>query len=300
MKKLASVLDNSINYITKYGKSEIECRYVRRNNNYISVYLSSHNGCKMGCKFCWLTQNNQTDFKHVTIDEYNNQLCRVLSPHSQNSENKNTRINLNFMARGEPLSNKYLVNDYKKLYNKLNDTIINMNFSELKMNVSTIMPHTINNMNLIDIFRNDPVALYYSIYTHNDAKKQKIMPNAMNTLSALDKIKEFSENKDANPANQVVFHGAFIENFNDNLEEIKDMANIIKSYGFKKSKFNIVRYNPHKNNDLLNNEVNTEKLDQIFEILNNSVTNKVKYNKSRIINRVGYDVYASCGMFVDK
>ena len=78
------------------------------------------------------------------------------------------------------------------------------------------------------------------------------------------------------------------------------MANIIKSYGFKKSKFNIVRYNPHKNNDLLNNEVNTEKLDQIFEILNNSVTNKVKYNKSRIINRVGYDVYASCGMFVDK
>ena len=43
MRTLVSKLDKSVNYITKYGKSELECRYVRRSENYISVYLSSHN-----------------------------------------------------------------------------------------------------------------------------------------------------------------------------------------------------------------------------------------------------------------
>ena len=109
------------------------------------------------------------------------------------------------------------------------------------------------------------------------------MPNTIETMKALEKIKEFTQHKDANPLNQIIFHGAFIENFNDDLDEIEEMSKIIKSFDFKKSKFNIVRYNQHKNNDanILGNEVDDKKLDQIFEILNRSMTNNVKYNKSK-------------------
>ena len=76
-KKLVSK-DGSINFIIPYYKSAIECRYVRRSPDYISTYVSSHNGCLMGCKFCWLTATGQTNFKHSDLDTYNIQLKTIL------------------------------------------------------------------------------------------------------------------------------------------------------------------------------------------------------------------------------
>jgi adenine C2-methylase RlmN of 23S rRNA A2503 and tRNA A37 len=75
--------DGSINLIFNYARSFIEARYVQRAPDYISAYVSSHNGCKMGCTFCWLTAQKQTEFnfrKHSRPRKswYNNQNCRLV------------------------------------------------------------------------------------------------------------------------------------------------------------------------------------------------------------------------------
>ena len=58
------------------------------------------------------------------------------------------------------------------------------------MNISTIMPYTIKDRSLCDIFGNTPVNLYYSLYSINEKFKQKWMPNAIPSLTALDKLQE--------------------------------------------------------------------------------------------------------------
>ena len=125
--RILKSVDGSINYIIPYQSSFIECRYVRRQQSYVSTYLSSHNGCKMGCKFCWLTQQKQTHFDHVTIDLYDEQLKTILSniPESdkQSYPVNKTRINMNFMARGEALANKYVIKSFPKLHDKLMESV---------------------------------------------------------------------------------------------------------------------------------------------------------------------------------
>ena len=66
---------------------------------------------------------------------------------------------------------------------------------------------------------------------------------------------------------------------------------------FKRTKFNLVRFNPP--NNMSYKETEHDKLEYLFEIINEVMTNNTKTKQSRIINRVGYDVYASCGMFIN-
>lgn len=305
IKNIIKAKDGSINYIINHAKAKniIECRYVRREPSYISTYVSSHNGCKMGCTFCWLTQSGQTDFSHVTIPEYVNQLDTILKGvpdnHKQLADTKNVRVNVNFMARGEAMANKYVVNNYADLYDSLYNTVQNNGYNKMKMNVSSIYPATIKGKKLEDIFANRPVNFYYSIYSCNHKFRKEIIPNAMPVKDALDGLKSLQEN---HHDNTVVFHCAYIKSGNDNIKEVNELADLIKSYKFTKTKFNLVRLNPYIKNGLpIMEETPPEKLKDIFEIMNNAVTNKVETytHTSRIINRVGSDAFVSCGMFAN-
>jgi adenine C2-methylase RlmN of 23S rRNA A2503 and tRNA A37 len=290
--------DGSINYIMNKSENEIvECRYVRRKESYISSYLSSHTGCIMGCKFCWLTQSGQKSFKHLTIDDYVYQLDTVLSDVPDLIEKrKDIRININFMARGEVMANKHAIGNYKLLYDKLDDTVKKYGYGAIKMNLSTIFPYTLRNTNLSNIFDGRPVNLYYSIYSINDKFRKLYLPNALPVEYALNELKKFQENHNNN--NTIVFHCAFIKGENDDIDDISKMADLIRSYNFTNTKFNLVRLNPFIKDDkpiMLESELS--KLKYIFDIMNSCVTNKIHTQQSRIVNRVGPDVFASCGMF---
>jgi 23S rRNA (adenine2503-C2)-methyltransferase len=297
--RIIKSIDGSVNYLIPYYKSMIECRYVRRASNYISVYVSSHNGCKMDCKFCWLTEQKQTNFKHVKNDIFEFQVEKVLEnvPIKDNIiGNENIRCNINFMARGEPLANKNIVNDYSNVYEKINNVVKNYNYKETKMNISTIMPNTIKNHSLCNIFNNTPVNLYYSLYSVDDKFKNKWMSNAMNYNLALDKLKEYQNFTDN--YSPLTIHGTFIKGENDNDDDIKRMFDEIEKRNLKKIKFNIVKFNPHKNSSYT--ESDPETLHNIYKKMQTITNyNNPNYNTTRQIERVGYDAFASCGMFVN-
>ena len=109
----------------------------------------------------------------------------------------------------------------------------------------------------------------------------------------MDKLKEYEKYTDN--IKPFTFHFALIKGENDHLDDVKKMADIIDSYDFKQTKLNIVGFNPHPS---LNYE-ESDKVNDIFEIMKNVVNDvNIQTNKSRIVDRVGKDVYASCGMFV--
>jgi adenine C2-methylase RlmN of 23S rRNA A2503 and tRNA A37 len=293
------------NWIIDYGKSFLEARYVRRAPNSISTYVSSHNGCTMGCKFCWLTQQKQTSFKHSKVDAYKLQLDKILSgiPEQDNADinKKDIRININFMARGEPLANTSVINNYSNLYSTLDNTVKEHGYGSTKINISTIMPHTVRNRKLIDVFSDMPVNLYYSFYSTSDQFRNKWMPNAIPYQESLDKLAEFQQKRslidspDKLPT--ITFHWAFIKGENDSHENVIAIADEIKKRNFIKTKFNLVRFNPHP--DLKHEEADETKLNELFEVMNNAVTNTSTTNNSRFIPRACNKVYASCGQFIN-
>lgn len=284
---LKSSLDKSVNWIIPKGTGHLEARYVRRDSDHISAYVSSHNGCKMGCRMCYLTQQKQTAFNHTTLNEFSEQFNKILDYYDANSEVRASRVNVNFMARGEPLANANIINKFNNLYDIFDKRSVGSSL-QLRMNISTIMPHTIKHLELNDILHGK-ADIYYSMYSVNDNFRSKWLPNALPYEEALIKLKNY-QIKSNRP---ITFHWTFIKGENDNKEDVIRLTNILKNFDFF-GKFNLVRYNPPVN-ILEREEPTDEELNNLLSILKNSIRDNAK---SKIVSRVGKDVYASCGMFI--
>lgn len=86
-------------------------------------------------------------------------------------------------------------------------------------------------------------------------------------------------------------HFAFIENENDSIEDVTAMCKAINDRDLKVN-FNIVRYNPHS--DKHGKEPDETIINRNVDIM----VDMLKPERYRIVPRVGFDVKASCGMFI--
>jgi len=290
LKTLKSTYGPCTNFLSKYGNGIIEARYVRKNPSYVACYVSSHNGCKMGCLFCHLTQNNDITMNHVDIPTYGKQIRTVLNHYKKQVDVYNsvkaTRCNINFMSKGDALANKYVVNEYDKLYNEMYKICQEFEL-ETKPNISTIMPYTVKNHSLLNIFHDKPAYLYYSLYSLNSNFRKKWLPNAIPYQDALDKLKEYQL-----IYNRVItFHWSIIKGQNDDIKEVNQLAKELRDRNFN-GKLNIVRFNPHPN--VSDEEASPEKVKEIFDIL----ADVFKNPKSYIVPRLDVKTKTPCGMFV--
>lgn len=299
VKVLHSKIDRSVNWITPYGKGTVETRYVRKKPDYFIAYVSSHSGCRMACKFCYLTQQKQTTFDYVTPESYQGQFKTVLQHYvnevSTDNDSIAERVNVNFMARGEALANKWIVNNYSDVYHLLNNEALECGL-RMKMNISTIMPNTIRDRRLSDIFMGLPAHVYYSMYSLDPVFRREWMPNAMPTELALDKLKQYEDNAAPDVNTPVTFHWAFIRGHNDSIEGVKNIAKMLRERKFR-AKFNLVRFNAHPNLEMQGIvEPEEPKLIELFNIISDALG----HDRSYMVPRVGKDVAASCGMFIEQ
>lgn len=290
MQRLTSRIDKSVNWITPYGRGKIETRFVfkERKGGYPIAYVSSHSGCRMGCKFCFLTRQNQTSFDHVDRDGYISQMETVLN-HWKTLNMSASKINVNFMARGEPLANKHVINNWTYIGCALTSLAFGYNLHP-KFNISTILPYTMKDRELTDVLFNYRPHVYYSMYSTSDEFRSRWLPNALPLHIALPKLRRYEmESIDAGVVKPVVFHWALIKGQNDSIEEAYKIADMIKMHKFV-GKFNLVQYNPF--DDASEESPHNEK---IFKIISQTFGESESY----IVPRVGKDVAASCGMFID-
>lgn len=280
---LNSEIDRSVNFVEEQLVGFLESRFVRKCDDYFIAYLSSQTGCNRGCTFCHLTATGQTSFTDSSHNDFMAQAIQVFK-HYRAEKIPAKYMHYNFMARGEPLANKILLESGDELLVKLGQ-IAKGEGLPAKFNISTIMPVTLK-QSLVDIFHYVNPTVYYSLYSTNKEWRKKWMPAAMDVEEALRILKEYQDFS----KKIVKIHYAFIAGENDSIEEIHSVCNAINTTGIH-CEFNLVRYNPASPDQ--GEESSESVIDQDIAILSRRLTGKVQ-----IIPRVGFDVKASCGMFV--
>ncbi len=277
MKILESQIDQSVNFVEDALIGFTESRYVRRVDDYFIAYLSSQTGCNRGCAFCHLTATGQTRSLDCDHEDFMQQARTVMAHYAKDRPAR--YMHWNWMARGEALANRWLIENATELLMDLGKLSLDHGVKP-KFNVSTIMPLTMRRR-LIDMFPIITPTIYYSMYSADDAWRKRWMPAAMPIDEAIHQLREYQSIS----KKTIKIHGAFIQGENDQPDQIRAMIDKLQGLAVE---FNIVRYNP------LTSEQGEEspRLLKIQAHLNDHFPTK-------IIPRVGPDVQASCGMFVN-
>lgn len=286
---LPSCQDASVNHVlAQPDGGHWEARLMQRVEEYFICYLSSHTGCAHSCRFCHLTATGQVMMTPATVEDYLEQADQVLHTYRQRLEQGQTpaqRLHFNFMARGEALSNPHFLAHSNELFEQLGERAENLG-AQPKFLVSTIFPRDFK-ADLSSILADERAVPYYSLYSVNPRFRKRWLPKSHDPRHALAQLAAFQKGTER----KVVLHWAFIAGENDSMEDVHATLDAVGEAGLK-AKFNLVRYNPHDSRHGV--EPDEAHLDAVFAVINE----RMGLPGSRIVPRVGFDVKASCGMFI--
>lgn len=286
---LKSEIDASTNFVSEHPvQGLIEARFVQRTEDYVIVYLSSQSNCALSCRFCHLTASGQNKPENITPAEFIDQASVVLDHYDQ-SGIEAPLVHFNFMARGEALDNPYMLSNSNVILQPLADMAGERGLA-YKFLVSTIMPTSLGDRKLTEIFKTPDLypEIYYSIYSMNPKFRKRWLPRSMEPQKALALLADWQSVTGKTPK----IHHAFIKGENDSEQDVREVCEAINAIGLKVN-FNIVRYNPYSSK--YGEESDEATIERNVAIMNELL----KPEKSRVVPKVGFDVKASCGMFVE-
>ena len=278
--------DASVNWDRPADIGRIEARYVRRCPDYVVVYLSSQTGCAQGCRMCHLTATGQTRLRNVTHPEFLEQADTVLDYYRRETAPARS-VHFNFMARGEPLANPTLVERADDLLGDLADRAVALGLRPRYL-VSTILPREFGDRALEDVFVTHHPEIYYSVYSMNEAFRRRWLPKALPADVAFDRLAAWQRAT----YTIVKVHYAFIAGENDSAADVHAVCDALERRKLM-AHVNIVRYNPP---DPARH--GAEPPEDVIQRNADLFRARLPYARVRVIPRVGYDVAASCGMFL--
>lgn len=277
-----SAMDQSVNFSRPTADGGmVETRFVRRIPTRFIVYISSMTGCDKACRFCHLTQTSQTMARLLTVEEMVAQAETVLAA---STFSPGETVHFNFMARGEPLSNPAVG---QELFERLRDIAISYGLHP-RVKLSTIMPSDFVAPAWASFVPPGiPVDLYYSLYSLDQDWRRRWIPKAMAPSEAMEHLVAFR----SETAQRVVLHWALIEGENDAVTDAEAICREATARGLQFD-FNLVRYNAANGKS---SEAPRERIDAYLAAMSRHIAAP---NRVKEIPRVGFDVAASCGMFL--
>lgn len=281
-----SELDASVNWDRAADVGRLEARYVRRCPDYFVVYLSSQTGCAQGCRMCHLTATGQTRLRDATFPEMIEQAGVVLE-HYRKLDQPARRVHFNFMARGEPLANKALVADADGLLGELSRMAVALGLRPRHL-VSTILPRELGSRPLEDVFLAHHPDIHYSVYSMSDRFRRRWLPKALPAGEALDRLVSWQRSTHK----LVTLHHAYIAGENDSEGDVHAICDAVEERRLLVS-VNVVRYNspdPAGRGE--------EPPEDVIQRNAAIYRERLPFAKVGVIPRVGFDVAASCGMFL--
>jgi len=285
---LQSSVDASINFVKELDKGQaLEARYVRRHEEYVSCYLSSQTACAQTCRMCHLTATGQTQAKDVALVDMLEQAYEVLDHYKTQPKAKS--VHFNFMARGEPLTSEVILEQGQLLFMDLGRMARKYGLLPRYL-ISTIMPETLPK-SLCELFPTVHPEIYYSLYSMNPEFRKRWLPRAMDPSRALDLLKEWQYHT----KKVVKIHFALIEGLNDTEANAARIGSELRERDLRVD-FALVKYNPPgEDYEKYGMESNPAREEEFAERL---LYNSPPGCRLKVVNRIGPDVAASCGMFV--
>lgn len=282
---LKSELDASVNFVAKIGPGEaLEARYVRRHKDYVACYLSCQTACEQACRQCHLTATGQNHGRDASEREMLEQAELILDHYFEAGEPAKT-IHFNFMARGEPLVNETILRGARAFFTELGRRALLSGLNPLFL-VSSIIPESMGDRKFSDIFPIIHPELYYSLYSLRPEFRRRWLPRAMDPYQALDKLTEWHHFTTKVPH----IHFPLIAGENDNPDEAFAIISEVRKRGLR-ADFTLVRYNPP------NERTGTES--DNYERYANCLRSAMPEARIKVVERVGFDVHASCGTFLN-
>ncbi len=242
----------------------------------MTACVSSQVGCSLTCKFCATGKLDRV--RNLHHDEIFDQVAII-----REQAEKNYGIplsNIVYMGMGEPLLN----------YSNVLKSIEHITSQKgLGMAPSRITVSTAGIAKMIKKLGDDEVKfnLALSLHAANDKKRSQIMPiNEHNTLEVLEEALNYFHDK---TGKRVTFEYIVFKNFNDNIEDAKELLAFSKKVP---SKINLIEYNSIGDGEFQN--TSDEKLNQFYQYLSKNGL-VVNLRRSR-----GKDIDAACGQLANK
>ena len=176
-----------------------------------SICVSSQVGCKMGCKFCAST--GIPFIRNLTAGEIVEQILDV----EQDTGEKIS--NIVFMGIGEPLDNYENVIKAIRILN--NPKGLNIGARHISVSTSGLVPR------IYDLAKeNIQCTLSVSLHASNDEKRSSMMPvnNRYNIAELMRACKDYI----ALTNKRISFEYALAKDNNDNLDDAKELVNLLK------------------------------------------------------------------------
>ncbi len=242
----------------------------------MTACVSSQVGCSLTCKFCATGYMDRK--RNLNADEIYDQVVLIAKQAEKNYGQPLT--NIVYMGMGEPLLN--YANTLKSIERITAPDGLNMAAKRITVSTAGIAK-------MIKKLGDDQVRfnLALSLHAANDEKRNEIMPiNEQNTLKALAESLKYFYAKTKSP---ITFEYIVFHNFNDELEDAKELARFCKHVP---SKVNLIEYNPISLADFTN--ADADKIDVFADYLRSQgvITN---VRRSR-----GKDIDAACGQLAIK
>lgn len=242
----------------------------------MTACVSSQVGCSLTCKFCATGYMDRK--RNLNADEIYDQVVLI---DQQAKKNYNAPLtNIVYMGMGEPLLN--YANVMKSIERITSPTGLNMASKRITVSTAGIAK-------MIKKLGDDGVKfnLALSLHAANDVKRHEIMPiTEHNSLAALAEALKYYFSKTKNP---VTYEYIVFNNFNDEIEDAKELARFCKHVPCK---VNLIEYNPIQFADFINAE--GDKIDAFSNYLKSQGIN-TNIRRSR-----GKDIDAACGQLAVK
>ncbi|WP_296623327.1 23S rRNA (adenine(2503)-C(2))-methyltransferase RlmN [Marivirga sp.] len=244
--------------------------------NRMTACVSSQVGCSLSCKFC--ATGYLKRMRNLEAAEIYDQV--VMIKELAETHYDMPLSNIVYMGMGEPLLN----------YKNMMESIEHITSEKgLFMSPKRITVSTAGISKMIKKLADDDAKfnLALSLHAANDEKRSQIMSiNDSNNLPVLREALEYYHSK---TKNRVTFEYCVFNNFNDSLEDAKELWQFTK---YVPAKVNLIEYNPIEQADFTNTD--EDKLD-IFAAFLEDRGVIVNVRRSR-----GKDIDAACGQLANK
>ena len=176
-----------------------------------TICVSSQIGCKMGCKFC-----ASTGIKFVRNLSSGEIIEQILAVEQDTNSNIS---NVVFMGIGEPLDNYDNVINAIRIMN--NPKGLNIGARHISVSTSGLVPRIYDLAN-----ENIQCTLSISLHATNDKKRSEMMP--VNLRYNIQELMKACKDYIKITNKRISFEYALAKDNNDNLEDAKELVNLLK------------------------------------------------------------------------